>query len=76
MEVYNQIKKDLGRIFNWFAWVWLLVVIFYFVFGFTKDPTDESRWKRSGLRYYRDAGTSIEYVSDGHGGMMVRGKKD
>lgn len=37
------------------------------------DDSDASAWQRSGLKVYRDAKTGIEYLSDGNGGLVVRG---
>ena len=40
--------------------------------GIGVDDTDVSVWDRSGLRVYTDAKTGVQYLSDGHGGMVVR----
>lgn len=40
--------------------------------GWGTDPTDQSGWKRSGLSYYVDHGTGVEYVGTRHGGLMLR----
>ena len=37
-----------------FIWAYLIV---------KPDPTDKGWFKRSGLKYYKDHGTGIEYVS-------------
>lgn len=40
--------------------------------GWGMDDSDKSRWSRSGLTIHTDAKTGIEYLSDGHGGMVRR----
>lgn len=40
--------------------------------GFGMDDSDVSRWKRSGLKIYTDAKTGVQYLSDGHGGLVKR----
>lgn len=58
--------------------VWgIMDVIVYFIaimfviqllanaFNYGIDPTDKDGWNRSGLRYYKDHGTGIEYISNG-----------
>ena len=63
MEVYNQIKKDIGRFL--FVVVGAIIIIWAFNIGY--DVTDDKEnSKRSGLRYYKDYGTGIEYISDGN----------
>ena len=43
------------------------------VCGWGMDDSDKSRWSRSGLTVYTDAKTGIEYLSDGKGGLVMRG---
>lgn len=41
-------------------------------FGWGMDDSDKSQWSRSGLMVHTDAKTGIEYLSDGHGGLVRR----
>lgn len=42
-------------------------------YGIGVDDSDQGPWHRSDLRVLRDAKTGIEYLSDGHGGLIKRG---
>lgn len=42
------------------------------LFAVGMDDTDRSRWDRSGLEVLTDAKTGVEYLSDGHGGLVRR----
>jgi hypothetical protein len=50
----------------------LLVVLASNTFSLGVDDTDKSGWKRSNMRLLTDHGTGIQYLSDGHGGMVRR----
>lgn len=41
-------------------------------FGCQLDPTDKDGWNRSGLKYYKDHGTGIEYISGRNGNLIER----
>lgn len=40
--------------------------------GWDTDESDKDGWHRSGLRIHTDAKTGIQYLSDGHGGLVRR----
>jgi hypothetical protein len=40
--------------------------------GWGMESSDKSRWNRSGLTIRTDQKTGIEYLSDGHGGLVRR----
>ena len=42
------------------------------LFGWGTDDSDINGRNRSGLRVHVDAKTGIEYLSDGHGGLVRR----
>jgi hypothetical protein len=39
------------------------------------DDSDKDGWQRSGLTIHTDAKTGIQYLSDGHGGLVRREDK-
>ena len=43
------------------------------LFGFGIDDSDKDTWHRSGVTVITDYKTGIQYLSDGHGGMVQRG---
>ena len=65
------LKQLLSSFFALLVWVFIITVIAN-AFGWGVDPTDKSGWDRSGLIYYVDAGTGVEYVGTRHGGLMIR----
>jgi hypothetical protein len=40
--------------------------------GWDIDDSDQDSFHRSGLSIHRDAKTGVEYLCDGHGGMIER----
>ena len=42
------------------------------VAGFGIDDSDQDGWHRSGLSVHTDYKTGIQYLSDGHGGLVRR----
>lgn len=56
---------------------WIVVLLLtgvHNIFGLGLDPTDKDGWNRSGLAYYVDHETGVEYVGTPYGGIMVREK--
>lgn len=43
--------------------------------GWGLDDSDQDAWNRSGLTIHTDAKTGVQYLSDGHGGMIRRESK-
>jgi cytochrome b subunit of formate dehydrogenase len=60
---------------KYFLW-WIAVMCVLWglsgIFGWLKDDTDISNWKRSGLKILRDDRTGLQYLSDGKGGLILR----
>ena len=54
------------------ALLFVVVLVVRNSFGIGVDSTDESAWKRSGFTVLKDAKTGVEYLSDGHGGLVKR----
>lgn len=57
----------------------VLVYVILIVFALTRnwlelgtDDSDKNGFQRSGLRVHTDALTGIQYLSDGHGGLVRR----
>ena len=72
-ELSRLIGKGLTRgVLNVFAVVCVVLLVIHYGI-FPTDPTDASRFDRSGLRYYKDAGTGKEYIS-GAGGCLIERK--
>ena len=82
--VVHRIVSDLGRDFMDGV---VLCVVKYICIGFAillpfsmlrnwlawdTDDSDKDGWHRSGLRVHTDAKTGIQYLSDGHGGLVRR----
>lgn len=65
------LRQVLIATFTLIFWA-LLIAGFLNLFNIGIDPTDLSGWKRSGLAYYKDHGTGVEYVGTRHGGLMIR----
>lgn len=65
------LKQLLSAAFALLFWIAIVQGISNMM-GWGVDPTDESGWKRSGLSYYVDHGTGVEYVGTRHGGLMLR----
>ncbi len=56
----------------------VIVLIFNAIrwqFGLGMDDSDTNGFNRSGFRVLKDAKTGIEYLSDGHGGLVKRETK-
>lgn len=63
----------LGKIFCIVAVALRILMTITQYFGEGMDDSDQDTWHRSDLRVLRDAKTGIEYLSDGHGGLVTRG---
>lgn len=61
-------------------WIGLLVVVGYAVmlaantFNLRTDDSDLDGWHRSGFTILTDHKTGLQYLSDGHGGLVLRGR--
>lgn len=53
---------DVATYFLLFAY---LVHFLFAYFDVGVDPTDKDGFNRSGLRYYKDYGTGVEYIGNG-----------
>lgn len=42
--------------------------------GYGQDDSDASPWERSGMQVMTDHKTGVQYLSDGHGGLIRRGE--
>lgn len=74
MKDYKQITKDVLSVIEQKA---LFLIVFFLVAHFINgyldigtDPTDKDGFNRSGLHYYKDHGTGIEYI--GAGGCLIK----
>lgn len=52
----------------------MALTLLYNAFGWGTDDSDESGWKRSGMRIYTDYKTGIEYLASPKGGLIKRGE--
>lgn len=52
---------------NWGLVLFIAAVWIAFGYFSPLDPTDLSRWQRSGLYYYKDHGTGCEYIAAADG---------
>jgi hypothetical protein len=67
-----------GVIFKLMVWFCLGAFLFLLLIHIL-SPTDDSdygRFNRSDLKVHTDAKTGIQYLSDGHGGIIVRQDAD
>ena len=67
--------KCLARTFAFIVIVGAVLIILFDSFHIATDDSDTDGWHRSGLFIRKDAKTGIEYLIDGHGGMVRRGEK-
>ena len=65
MEVYNEIKKDLG----FFIFAIVLIGAILNGFGLSLDDSDKNGWTRSGVSVITDYKTGLQYLS--RGGAMI-----
>lgn len=56
--IFFMVAIALNMVRNWLAW--------------DTDDSDKDGWHRSGLQIHTDAKTGIQYLSDGHGGLVRR----
>jgi hypothetical protein len=49
-----------------------VLALSYAALGLFTDDSDFDGWHRSGLKVHTDAKTGIQYLSDGHGGLVPR----
>jgi hypothetical protein len=83
MQEMQQFGEAFAKGFsNWIAIVWLIGYCLSFgltfilnYFNVNVDDSDKSGKERSGLKVHTDYKTGIQYLSDGKGGMCVRGQK-
>lgn len=50
----------------------LVAILFRNICGIGVDDSDLDGWHRSGMKVMTDHKTGIQYLSDGHGGMVRR----
>ena len=68
MEVYKEIKKDVGFIFL----IYFVILGFQALFNIGLDDTDNPNGTRSGMKLYTDYGTGVQYLSVGDGQLIPR----
>lgn len=76
-QIENMIDRLMGNLFlkMWCFLCTIVIIAFIIIIFFQKvDPTDQDRWNRSGLRYYKDHGTGREYISGPGGVLRLRDK--
>ena len=66
--------KCCAELFAYTICILLIYWLFRGLFGWDLDDSDQSSRLRSGLTVHTDAKTGVQYLSDGHGGLVVRAK--
>jgi hypothetical protein len=65
----------LGKLARWVAIGLVVLIGLHFarnLWSIGVDDTDKNAWVRSGFKLYTDYGTGVQYLSDGHGGLIMR----
>ena len=65
----------MGKIFIYIIILTLLFNLCRKTWGLGMDDSDTSKWERSGLRIHTDHKTGLQYLSDGNGGLILRGQQ-
>lgn len=72
---YFWMKGALKAVSGQVLFAMFLLFVWYVIrlsLGIGMDDSDSGPWGRSGLTVHTDAKTGIQYLSDGHGGMVRR----